>query len=393
MRKLSNITDNLYGQPMFEFLAKARDLEKSGTKIIHYEIGDPNFSTPHNIVEAAKKSLDQGRTHYTNSAGTPEYRQALQEYIQRYYGFRPSFKQTIACPANAVIDFVCRLTTNPGEEVIYPDPGFPTYYSSIIYNNLIPVSVPLKEENSFRMQPKDIEERITDRTRLIIINSSHNPTGSVISPWEIEEIYDLCEKHDLYLLSDEVYYRIVYDRGFITPANKDECKKRTIILGSLSKIYSMTGWRIGFAIGPELLIEKMALLVQTILSCLPAFIQDAAVEALLGKQDEIYRRIHSLVLRRDTLIRGLNSVPGIHCTVPHGSFYAFPNIKKTHMTASEYCEKLLNQTGVCVLPGTCFGKEGEGYVRLCFASVTFEEIVESIEKIRIFHSSLEIDKC
>lgn len=390
MRKLSEITNKLYGQPMFELLAKAKRMEADGKKIIHYEIGDPKFDTPENIVAAAKKALDDGMTHYTNSDGLPEFKEAIREHVNRYYGFRPTYKQVVVCPANAIIDFVCRLTTNPGEEIIYPNPGFPTYYSSIVYNDFKPVPVFLKEENDFRVQPEDIESKITDKTSLIIINSSHNPTGSVISPWEVEEIYRIAEEKDVYLLTDEVYSRIIYDRGFVSPSLKDQCKDRTIILSSMSKVYSMPGWRLGYAIGPEPLMEKMSLLVQTIISCLPPFIQKAGVEALLGNQNEISRRTHSLLLCRDTLIRGLNSLHGVKCTVPHGAFYAFPNIKGTGFTSDEYCEKLLEETGVCVLPGNCFGSGGEGYVRLCYASVSFDEIVESIEKMQIFHSKLGV---
>lgn len=390
MIKLSDMTNKLYGQPMFTLLAKAKDMEKTGKKIIHYEIGDPKFETPINIVEAAKKALDDGMTHYTNSDGLPEFKEAIQEYIDRFYGWRPNYKQIVACPGNAIIDFICRLTTNPGEEIIYPDPGFPTYYSSIVYNNFVPVPVYLREDKDFRVQPQDIRDKITDKTRLIIINSSHNPTGSVISPWEIEEIYDIVEEKNIYLLTDEVYSRLVYDRGFISPTSRDKCKERTIMLSSMSKVYAMPGWRLGFAIGPEPLMEKMSLLVQTIISCLPPFIQKAGAEALLGKQDEINRRNHSLLLCRDTLIRGLNSLYGVTCTVPHGAFYAFPNIKGTGLTSDEYCNRLLEETGVCVLPGNCFGKSGEGYVRLCYASVDFDDIVESLEKMNIFHSNLGV---
>jgi aspartate/methionine/tyrosine aminotransferase len=390
MIPLSNAANKLIGQPMFELLAKARSMEKTGKKITHYEIGDPIFDTPINIVEAAKNALDKGMTHYTNSGGLPDFIEKIRKHIEIYYGFYPTYKQVVVCTANAIIDFVCRLTTNPGEEIIYPDPGFPTYHSVIIYNDFIPVPVPLKEENDFRMQPKDIKDRITNKTRLIIINSSHNPTGSVINPWEIEEICDIAENNNIYLLSDEVYSRIVYDRGFVSPSLKDKCLERTIILSSMSKIYSMSGWRLGYVVGPECIMEKMALLIQTIISCFPPFIQIAGAEALYGKQDDVKKRLHQLLLRRDILVRGLNSLEGVKCNVPHGAFYAFPNITGTGLTSDEYCDKLLKETGVCVLPGNCFGDCGEGYVRLCYASVDFTEIIESIEKMKIFHSNLGV---
>lgn len=390
MIKLSNMTNNLYGQPMFELLTKAKKIEKTGRKIIHYEIGDPSFDTPDNIINAAKNALDEGMTHYTGSQGFPDFIEAVRANVKAYYGWKPTYKQVVACPANAIIDFVCRLTTNPGEEIIYPDPGFPTYYSSIVYNDFIPVPVPLKEENDFRMQPQDIRDRITDKTRLIIINSSQNPTGSVMSPWEIEDVADLAEEKNIFILSDEVYARVMYDRGFISPSSRDKCLERTIMFTSMSKVYSMSGWRLGYAVGPEYLMEKMSLLIQTIISCLPPFIQIAGAEALSGKQDVVNRRMHELLLRRDTLIRGLSSLEGVRCTMPHGSFYAFPNITGTGLTSNEYCDRLLEETGVCVLPGSCFGENGEGYVRLCYASVEFEDIVESIEKMKMFHSKLGV---
>ncbi len=385
MIRLSKAANKLVGQPMFNLLTKAKELEERYRKIIHYEIGDPIFNTPINIVEAAKKALDENKTHYTSSSGLPEFREAIRKYIDNYYGFRPLLEQVVACPANAAIDFVCKCVADPGDEIIYPDPGFPTYYSSILYNGFIPVPVSLKRENEFRMNPKNVKELISSKTRLIIINSPHNPTGSVMTTSEIEGIYDIAKKHNIFILSDEVYSRIIYDRGFISPSKMDFCKERTIILQSLSKVYSMAGWRLGYVIAPFNLAEKLSLLLQTVLSCLPPFIQIAGIEALNGKDHEVNRRIHKLKLKRDSLIRGLNSLKGISCFVPHGAFYAFPSITETGMTCDEYSNELLEKTGVCVLPGNCFGKEGEGYIRLSYASVSFEDIEESLEKMNSFH--------
>ena len=212
MIPLSKAANNLFGQPMFELLGRAKEIEKTGKKIIHYEIGDPDFNTPSNVKEVAKKALDDNFTHYTNSGGLPELKAAIRQHMDWFYGFRPLAEQVVVCPANALIDFVCKCVVNPGEEIIYPNPGFPTYYSSIVYNDFVPVPVYLSEKNDFRMSPSDIRKVITDKTRLIIINSPHNPTGSVMTSSEMEEIYDIAEEYNIFILSDEVYSRIIYDK-------------------------------------------------------------------------------------------------------------------------------------------------------------------------------------
>ncbi|UCD54965.1 MAG: aminotransferase class I/II-fold pyridoxal phosphate-dependent enzyme [Candidatus Omnitrophota bacterium] len=385
---LSKITDLLLGQPMFNLLQKAQKMEISGRRIIHYEIGDPSFDSPPHAIEAAKEALDANLTHYTSSMGLFEYREAIREYTKANSGFKPSIDQVLACPANAVIDFVIRCTANPGEEVIYPDPGFPTYYSAITYNKAIPVGILLKEENMFRMSPRDVHDKITDKTRLIIINSPQNPTGAVLKEEEILEFARIAEEHDIYLLSDEVYAKLTYDKAHYSPSVRDQCKARTIILNSLSKQYSMAGWRLGYAIGPEKLIEKMGLLLQTIISCLPAFTQLGGRAALLGNQEFMDARIAMLRERRDILTEGLNKLPGVSCVVPDGAFYVFANISKTGITSEEYSEKLLQETGVCVLAGNYFGKGGSGYIRLCYASSPISLIEETLEKMKEFHEKI-----
>ena len=385
MKKLAKITEGLLGQPMFKIMSEAEELGKQGKRILHFEIGDPNFNSPPHVIEITKKALDANLTHYTNSMGLLGFREAIAETTELNLGFKPSINQILACPANAVIDFVSRCVVNPGEEVIYPDPGFPTYYSVINYNEMIPVGVPLKEENDFRMNPEDVREKITEKTRLIIINSPHNPTGSVMNKEEILQIAEIAEEYDIYLLSDEVYSKVTYGNTYYSPGIVDRCQERTIILNSLSKAYSMSGWRLGYAIGPESLIEKMGLLLQTIISCLPAFAQHGGRAALLGDQEFLNERVKILKNRRDTLIRGLNNLPGISCGVPKGSIYAFPNISKTGMTSNEYSEKMLHEIGVCVVPGNCFGEFGEGYVRLCYASTPIEIIKEALDKMKKFH--------
>lgn len=382
MKPLARITENLVGQPMFKLLAKIKEMERAGQEVIHFEIGDPNFDTPAHVIKAAKDSLDRAETHYTDSAGLWDLRCEVCAFTERNTGFLPLITQVLIIPANAIIDFVVRCVVNPGEEVIYPDPGFSTYYSVINYNGMKPVAVPLKEENGFRMSPNDIRKSITDKTRLIIINSPNNPTGSMMTQDEIQEIVRIAEKYDLYLLSDEVYSRIIYGKNHYSPGVYDYCKERTVILNSFSKIYSMSGWRLGYAIGPEELISKMGLLLQTIISCLPVFIQRGGISALNFDSDLVSQRNRELAKRRDVLVGGLNSVRGINCLLPDGAFYVFANIKNTGLTSGQISDLLLEKAGVAVLAGDCFGEYGEGYVRLCYASTSIEMIERALEKIR-----------
>jgi len=388
MKQLSKIADNLLGQPMFGLLSRAKEMERAGRKIIHFEIGDPIFNSPSHVINAAKTALDNNLTHYTGSMGIIELREAVADYIELNYGFKPSLGQVLICPANAVIDFVSRCVVNPGEEIIYPDPGFPTYYSVINYNGMTPVPIQVKEENSFRMNPGDVAKKITDKTRLIIINTPQNPTGAVMTKEEVAGMANISKERDIYLLSDEVYSKIIFGKSHYSASAEDQCKERTIILGSLSKIYSMSGWRLGYAVGPEKVIQKMGLLLETIISCLPPFVQLGGRAALLGDQNFLTERIKILKERRDLLIQGLNNIPGISCVLPEGAFYAFPNIKNTGLNADEYSEKLLRETGVCLLPGTCFGEFGKDHIRLCYASADLKMIEETLNKIKEFHKKL-----
>ena len=389
MRILSECANNLTGQSMFQLLAKAINLEKEGRKIIHYEIGDPNFLSPYIAKHKLIEAVNNNKTHYTSSSGDPDFIESIRKYCNRIYGFLPDKDQVVVAPANALIDFICRCVANKGDSIIYPDPGFVTYYSVIKYNGFNPSPIILKESNDFRMSGVDIKENINknDNNRLIIINSSHNPTGSIMTEEDIKAVYDVAEEYDTYVLSDEVYSRIIYDGKFFSPSLYDKCMERTIMLHSMSKTYSMSGWRCGFAVGPKKVIEKVNLMIQTILSCCPPFIQIGAEVLLNDDVDLVNDRISILKDRRDMLINGLNSLKGVKCKAPHGSFYAFPNIQNTGMSSDQYCQDLLDKTGVCVLPGNCFGSGGEGYVRLCYASVTADEIIESLEQMRTFHDT------
>lgn len=385
MKKLSLAARRLVGQPMFALLAQAKTLERQGKKILHFEIGDPSFPSPDIAVTTAKAALDEGLTHYTTSMGLLEFREAICVYINQTRGFMPALEQVVASPANAIVDFVARCVANAGDEIIIPDPGFPTYASVIAYNGFIPVPIPLRAENKFRLQPDDIARKITAKTKLIIINTPQNPTGAVMTEEEIQGVAQLAKKHDVFLLSDEVYSTITYGAVHHSPSVIDHCKTHTILLNSLSKAYSMSGWRLGYAVGPEKLMQKVGLLLETILSCLPPFTQRGGQAVLKAHQGFLNQRIEDLRKRRDILIAGLNQLPGISCVVPEGAFYAFPSTKHTGMTADEYAQKLLLETGVCVLPGSCFGKQGNDFIRLSYASIEPEQITEALEKMRVFH--------
>lgn len=380
-KKLSKAAYRIEGQPMFKLLAKANELERKGKKILHFEIGEPDFDTPTHIVKAANNSLNRGETHYVNSMGSLDLKNAVCSTIEKKLGFKPTTGQVLITPANAIVFFLLSCIANPDTEIIVPDPGFPTYYSVIKFLGLKPVRVSLKEKNDFRMNPKDIQRKITNKTQAIIINSPSNPTGSVMTKKEMKEIALIAEKNNIYLLSDETYDEMIYDDVHFSPGIRDKCQKRTIILNSFSKTYAMTGWRLGYAVGPEEVINKMGLLLQTIISCLPLFIQKAGITALEGTQQPVTKMLSAYRKRRDEIVKGLNSLPGVSCLKPEGTFYVFPNIKGTGMTSEQFSDLMLEKAGVALLPGSNFGLAGQGYVRLCYA-VSLDTIQKGIKKMR-----------
>lgn len=381
MKSLSQTATRIDGQPMFKYLDRAKKMEAQGRHMVHMEIGDPDFSTPENVTNAAVQSLLNGETHYCSSYGLAEFREIIRDVTEKSRGFKPDLDQVLVTPgANVGIFYAVYCLVDPGFEVIVPDPGFATYYSTIKMCGAIPVHVPLKEENEFRMSPADIEAAITDKTRLIIINSPNNPTGSVMTAEEIKAVYEIAKKHDLYLYSDEIYARMNYDpAGFSSPSFYDHCKDRVILSNGFSKAFAMTGWRLGTLIGPADVIERMSALLQTTSSCVSPFIQRAGMEAVTGNQDAVYAMMEEYKQRRDILVNGLNKIPGFKCLSPGGAFYVFPNITETGLSSEEVCEQLL-EAGVVTLPGTCFGDYGKGYLRLCYAQ-SKENILEALVRI------------
>jgi aspartate/methionine/tyrosine aminotransferase len=382
--RLSRAAHDLEGQPMFKVLEKVKKLEREGVNVVHFEIGDPDFGTPGNIVESACAALKAGETHYAPSIGMHDFRKLICHTTGKTRGFVPDIEQVLVAPgANVLIYYAIRCLVNPGDEVIVPDPGFPTYYSAIKFCGVVPVRVPLREENEFRMSPADVRKAITPRTRMIIMNSPQNPTGSVMQPEEVEEMARIAEEHDIFLYSDEIYVRMIFDDSikFVSPGVRDACRKRTIIANGFSKAFAMTGWRLGVAIAPADVIEKMALLLQTTASCVSPFIQRAGIEAIAGDQSEVKKMMRIYQERRDILVDGLNGIKGIKCLKPDGAFYVFPNITGTGLSSDAFADLMLEKAHVALLPGTSFGLHGEGYARLCYAT-SQERIIEGINRIK-----------
>ncbi len=382
MRKFSRDAQGLVGQPMFNFLAEIKALElATGKPVLHFEIGDPLWDTPLPVINQAAGSMLRGRTHYVQSTGTPELKEAVCRETEKRLGFTPTPDQVLIAPANSIIYLAIRCLVDRGEAVCYPDPGFPTYRAAVACTGVRGLPVPLYEKNDFAMQAKDIPH---DRhTRLIIINSPQNPTGAVLIRADVWHLYEEATRRDCYLLSDETYSRLTYGASHDSPSCHDLCRERVIILNSFSKTYSMTGWRLGYAIGPAEVIAKMGLLFQTICSCLPAFIQDAGITALTSHDVEewVGNITHDLRFARDQMVALLNTLPGVSCRMPAGAFYVFPNIQGTHLTGKEFAQLMLHEAGVGVLPGSDFGERGEGYVRLSYA-VRPETITEACEAMR-----------
>jgi aspartate aminotransferase len=382
MPELSHGAHRIYGEAAFEVLAKAQELEREGKNIIHFEIGEPDMETPENIAQAGIQAIQNKKTHYTPSIGILELRNAVQDEIEVTRGYRPDLKQIIITPGlKPGIFFSMLATVNPGEEIIYPDPGYPTYGSVTSFLGAKGIMVPLLEENEFRMDPNDVKERITRKTRLIIVNSPQNPTGSVMTEEELTEIAEIAEKNDIFVVSDEIYSKMTYQTKHFTPTAKDKAKQRTILLDGFSKYYAMTGWRLGYMICPVEMAERIQDLLVSAISCTAAFTQWAGIEALKGDQSFIPEMMNRFREKRDKIVKGLNSISGFSCLSPKGAFYAFPNIIETGMTSQECADYILNNAGVACLPGTAFGPYGEGYLRFSYAT-TLEKIDEAIERIK-----------
>lgn len=369
--------DLLGTETAFEVLAKAKALEKEGREIVHLEIGEPDFDTPNNIKEAAIKALKAGYTHYVSASGIPELRMAVAEYLSESRGIDVAPEEVVVTPgAKPIIFFSILACVDPGDEVMYPNPGFPIYESMINFVGAKPVPMPLKEENDFRTDNQDTVDKITRKTKMIILNSPENPTGGVLNKENLEAIADRVKnREDLFVLSDEVYCKILYEGKHESIASIPGMKEQTILMDGFSKTYAMTGWRLGYAAMRKDLAQKITQLMVNSNSCTCAFSQMAGVEALRGPQDESKKMVDEFKRRREVIVSGLNKIKGITCKKPRGAFYVFPNVKSLGMDYRRLSDFLLNKAGVAVLSGTAFGSYGEGYLRLSFANS-----VENIEK-------------
>ena len=384
MIRLAKCMSRLGTESAFEVLARARALEAQGKEIVHLEIGEPDFDTPPHIVEAACKALRGGATHYTPSAGIPQLREAVAQAMSRARGQEISPQQVVITPgAKPIMFFVILAIGEPGVEIIYPDPGFPIYESMINFTGAKAVPIPLREEREFRFDVNELRSLVTDRTRLIILNSPQNPTGGVLEPDDLKAIAEICVERDIPVLADEVYEHILYEGKFasITTYPGMSTTERTIILHGFSKTYAMTRWRLGYGIMPLPLADQVTRLMTNSNSCTSAATQWAGVEALKGPQDSVGVMVEAFRQRRDIVVDGLNSIPGIRCVKPKGAFYVFPNITGTGMD-SRTCESFfMNEAGVACLSGTAFGRYGEGYLRLSYAN-SVENIRKALDRMR-----------
>lgn len=379
--KLAEKMSRLGGETAFDVLVQARRLEAEGRKIVHLEIGEPDFPTPRNIVDAAHRALDEGWTHYGPPQGYPDLREAIAAYISRTRGVSVGPEHVAVVPGGKpIIFFPLIALLEEGDEVIYPNPGFPIYESMIRFLGATPVPMPLVESRGFSFDLDRLRDCVTDKTRLLILNSPQNPTGGVIPRADLEAIAEIVRERDMLVLSDEIYSRICYGEAPFSIASLPGMLERTIILDGFSKTYAMTGWRIGYGVMPERLVQAVDRLMVNSNSCTASFTQRAALEALTGPQDAVDRMVAEFRRRRDAFCAGLNRIPGFRCAMPGGAFYAFPNIEATGFRSKELAGRLLQEAGVACLSGVGFGQYGEGFLRFSYAN-SYENLMEAVERI------------
>ena len=383
MARFAARVEHLREEGAYAVLARANELEAQGRPIIHLEIGQPDFPTFANISLAGVRAITEGHTRYTPSAGVPALRRAIATCVAARLGVEVDWRQVVVGPgAKPFLTLPLLALVEPGDEVLYPDPGFPTYEAAIRMAGGVPRPVPLLEANDFSFDLDAFDNLIGDRTRLIILNSPANPTGGVIPRADLEHIADAAQRHDAWVLTDEIYSRLVYglDRA-PSIATLPGMMARTIIVDGFSKTYAMTGWRLGYGVMPVDLAERVGLVLNHTVGCTAGFTQYAGIEALTGRQDQAEAMRAEFQRRRDVMVEGLNAIPGVACRTPQGAFYAFPNVTAFGQSSSELARYLLEQAHVAVLPGTAFGQYGEGYLRLVFAN-SVENIREALARIR-----------
>jgi len=387
--KLAQRMSRLGTETAFEVLVRAKALEAQGREVVHLEVGEPDFDTPSNIIEAACKALHSGHTHYVPSAGIPALREAIATEISKTRAIPVNANQVVVTPgAKPIMFFVILALADEGDEVMYPNPGFPIYESMINFVGAKPVPLPLLEEREFTFDIDRMRQQVTPHTKLIIINSPHNPCGSIMTKNDLAAVAEVAIQNDIMVLADEIYCRDVYEGKFESITQFPGMPERTIILDGFSKTYAMTGWRMGYGVMPEPLAPHISKLMTNSNSCTAAFTQVAGIEALQGPQDEPYKMVAAFKERRNLIVKGLNEIPGVHCLLPKGAFYVFPNFKEVikrgkFASTKAFADALLQEAGVAALSGTAFGQYGEGYLRFSYAN-SIPNIQKALERIADF---------
>jgi aspartate aminotransferase len=383
----------LNGESAFAILSKAKALEEKGIDVIHLEIGQPDFQTPSNIMEAADKAMAQGYTGYGPTLGYNELRKTVAEYAKKYKNVDADFENVAIVPGGKPTMFFTMLTlVRPGDEVIYPNPGFPIYESCIKFAEGVPVPLPITADNNFRLDIEKFKSLITPKTKLIIINSPCNPTGGVFEKEDILAMAEILkDRPDIFILSDEIYDRLVFEGKAFSIASLPEFKDRTLVLDGFSKSYAMTGWRIGYCIANKDIIKQFEMIMVNSVSCTCSFTQMAAIEALTGPQDSVDEMRAEFKKRRDWLVDALNKIEGISCKLPRGAFYAFPDISSFGLSSKEFADRLLDEEGVALAWGTSFGEYGEGHIRISYAT-SLDNLKEAVNRIKRFTERLNKEK-
>ena len=386
--KLADRLGHLGTETAFLVFSRAKDLEAQGKEMVHLEIGEPDFDTPRNIIDSAIEALQNHWTHYCPSAGLIELRETVAEDITKRRGINVGPENVVITPGGKpIIIFAMLALVNPGEEVIYPNPGYPIYESIINFIGARPVPIKMRQERQFRLDVDELRSLISSKTRMIVINSPHNPTGSILTHDDLKAIAEIAVTNNICVLADEIYNRIIYDGEHISIANFPGMLERTVMLDGFSKTYAMTGWRIGYGVMPEKLAVQVAKLQTNTNSCTAAFTQVACIEAMRGDQSEVDRMVEEFKKRRDFFIEGLSRIRGFDCHKPQGAFYLFPNITEFGLKSSAMEEKLMMEAGVAALAGTSFGAYGEGYIRFSYAT-SLANIETALSKLETFARKL-----
>ena len=382
--RLARRMSRLGTETAFEVLARARMLEAEGMDVVHLEIGEPDYDTPENVVRAGVDALGGGFTHYGPSPGLPDVRARIAQEIADTRGISVSGDNVVVTPGGKpIMFFVLLALAEHGDEVLYPNPGFPIYESMINFAGAEAVPMPLREDRDFNVDVDEVAEQITPATKLMIINSPNNPCGSVMGREELRALAELAVERDVLVLADEIYSRFLFEGEHHSITAFPGMTERTIILDGFSKTYAMTGWRLGFGVMPLELVEPISRLMTNSVSCTASFTQMAAIEALDGPQDDAYGMVAEFKRRRDLIVNGLNAIPGIRCPMPKGAFYVFPNVEGTGLSSAEFADRLLQEAGVACLSGESFGEYGKGHVRFSFAN-SAENIQKALGRIAGF---------